>query len=200
MKKLMNNHICRILCRNITIFCRQELASLFQVQQKLKACRSLKLKFSSSSFLADDSHVKSVWLHVVVFSEHVLHFWDNVHLFKHYSVKVPRNCFNSFSYWDQTRIWRRTLGSDDLIIFKCFRVYFLLKKKTIQFPLSFSLYLLQKRALKLSICQLPTKRSAWVFDITNRTNVFSSFQSYYKVVMYLFNSLAKSCTLFWKYS
>ena len=74
MKKLMNNHICRILCQNITIFCRQELASLFQVQQKLKACRSLKLKFSSSSFLADGSHVKSVWLHVVVFSEHVLHF------------------------------------------------------------------------------------------------------------------------------
>ena len=33
------------LGRNITIFYRQELASLFQVQEKLKACRSSKLNF-----------------------------------------------------------------------------------------------------------------------------------------------------------
>ena len=83
-------------------------------------------------------------------------------------------------------------------IFKCFRVIFSLKKKTIQFPLSFNLYFQLKRAPKLSICHLPTKRSVWVFDVTNRTNGFSNFQSYYQVVMYLFNSLAKSCTLFWK--
>ena len=37
-----------ILCQNITIFYRQELTSLFQVQEKLKACRSTKLNFSSS--------------------------------------------------------------------------------------------------------------------------------------------------------
>ena len=37
---------------------------------KLKAYRSSKLNFSSSCFIADDSHVKIVWLHVVVFSEH----------------------------------------------------------------------------------------------------------------------------------
>ena len=48
---------------------------------------------------------------------------------------------------------------NDLMIFKCFRVIFSLKKKTIQFPLSFSLYFQQKRAPKLSICHLPTKRS-----------------------------------------
>ena len=59
-----------ILCRNVTIFYRQELASLFQVQEKLKACRSSKLNFSSSCFIADDSHIKIVWLHIVVFSEH----------------------------------------------------------------------------------------------------------------------------------
>ena len=53
----------------------------------------------------------------------------------------------------------RTLGSDDLIIFKCFRVIFSLKRKTIQYLLSFNLYFLQKRAPKLSICLLPTKRS-----------------------------------------
>ena len=64
-----------ILCRNVTIFYRQELASFFQVQEKLKGCRSLKLNFSSSCFITDDSHVKIVWLRVVVFSEHdILHF------------------------------------------------------------------------------------------------------------------------------
>ena len=51
-----------------------------------------------------------------------------------------------------------SLGSDDLIIFKCFSVIFSLKKKTIQFPLSINLYFQQKRAPKLSICHLPTKR------------------------------------------
>ena len=55
-------------------FRRQELA-VFQVQEKLKACRSSKLNFSSSCFIADDSHVKIVWQHVVVFSVHdILHF------------------------------------------------------------------------------------------------------------------------------
>ena len=94
-----------ILCRNVTIFYRQELASLFQVQEKLKACRSSKLNFSSSWFIADDSHIKNVWLHIVVFSEHdILSSWDTVHLFKYYQVKVPRNCFNSFDYSKQTCI------------------------------------------------------------------------------------------------
>ena len=95
---------------------------------------------------------------------------------------------------------RRTLGTDDLTIFKCFIVIFSLKKKTIQFPLSLNLYFQQKRVAKLSICHLPTKRSVWVFDVTNRTNDFYNFQSYHQAVMYLFNSLAKRCTLFWKYS
>ena len=49
-----------ILCRNVTIFYRQELASLFQMQETLKACRTSKLNFSSSYFIADDSHVKIV--------------------------------------------------------------------------------------------------------------------------------------------
>ena len=35
--------------------------------------------------------------------------------------------------------------SDDLIIFKFFRVYFSLKKKTLQFPLSFNLYFQKKK-------------------------------------------------------
>ena len=42
---------------------------------KIESVRSSKLNFSSSSFIADDSHVKIAWLHVVVFSEHdILHF------------------------------------------------------------------------------------------------------------------------------
>ena len=64
-----------ILCQNVTIFYRQELSSLFQGQEKLKACRNSKLNFSSSGLIAYDSHVKTVWLREVVFSEHdILHF------------------------------------------------------------------------------------------------------------------------------
>ena len=94
-----------ILSWNVTIFYRQKLVSLFQVGEKLKACRSSKLNFSSSCSIADDSHVKTVWLHVVVFSEHnILHFCDDVHLVKYYLVKVPLNCLNSFNYSNQTCI------------------------------------------------------------------------------------------------
>ena len=57
------------------------------------------------------------------------------------------------------RVCWRTLGSDDLIICKCFKVIFSLKLKTVQIPLSFSLYFQQKRAPKLPICHFPTKRS-----------------------------------------
>ena len=60
---------------NVAIFYREKLASLFQVQEKLKASRSSKLNFSSSSFIDDGSRVKIVWLHVVVFGERdILHF------------------------------------------------------------------------------------------------------------------------------
>ena len=73
------------------------------------------------------------------------------------------------------------------------------KRKLFNFQFR-SIFIFNKRAPKLSICHLPTKGSVWVFDVTNRTNGFSNFQSYHKVVTYLFNSLAKSCTLFRKYS
>ena len=68
-----------------------------------------------------------------------------------------------------------SLGSDDLIIFKCFSVIFSLKKKTIQFTYLFGLYFSQQRAPKLSTCHLLTKRSVWVFDVKNRTNGFKVF-------------------------
>ena len=55
-----------ILCWKVTIFYRQELVSLFQVQRKLKACKSSKLNFSTSCLFADDNHTKIVWLHIIV--------------------------------------------------------------------------------------------------------------------------------------
>ena len=55
--------IYAILCRNVTIFYRQKLASLFEIQEKLKVCRNSKWNFSSSCFIADDHRVKFVWLY-----------------------------------------------------------------------------------------------------------------------------------------
>ena len=64
-----------ILCRNVTIFYRQQLISLFQVQKKWQGGGgSLKLNFLSF-LIADDSHVQIVWVHVGVFYDHdILHF------------------------------------------------------------------------------------------------------------------------------
>ena len=93
------------VCWNVTMFYRQELASLFQLWEKWKACRSSELNFPRSCLIEDDSHVKIVYLRVVVFIEHeTLHFWDNFHLPKHYPLKVPQNGFNSFNYSNQTCI------------------------------------------------------------------------------------------------
>ena len=88
------------LCRNVTLFYRQKSTSLYQVQEKLKACRSSKLNFSSSYFYADDSHVEIIWLHAVVFFEHdILHFWDNVH-----SQQQERNSDFDSTVADETTI------------------------------------------------------------------------------------------------
>ena len=63
-----------ILSRNIPIFCLQK--QIFQMQEKLKTCRNSKGNFSSSiRFIADDSYVKTVWRHLVAYTEHdILHF------------------------------------------------------------------------------------------------------------------------------
>ena len=64
-----------ILSQNVKIFYRQELASLFQMKEKSKACRNSKSNFWSCCFIADDSHVKIVRMHAVIFTEHdILHF------------------------------------------------------------------------------------------------------------------------------
>ena len=37
---------------------------------KIESVQEFKINFSSSFFIVDDSHVKTVWLHVLIFSEH----------------------------------------------------------------------------------------------------------------------------------
>ena len=57
---------------------------------------------------------------------------------------------------------------NDLIIFKCFRLIFSLKKRTRQFPLSLNLYFQQKRAPKS--CQFVTYRRNALFEfLTSQT-------------------------------
>ena len=83
--------MCNIMSKRHNI-----LPIYFFSREKLRGGNS-KWNFSSCSFIADHSHAKIVWLHVVVFNEHnILHFWDNVRLWKCYPVKVPQNCFISF--------------------------------------------------------------------------------------------------------
>ena len=63
---------------------------------------------------------------------------------------------------------RRTLGSDDLKFFKCFRVIFSFKKKTSQFPLSFNLYFQQKK--EPQSCQFAIHRRKTLFEfLTSQT-------------------------------
>ena len=67
---------------------------------KIESMQEFKIKLFDSCLIADDSHVKIVWLQVVVFSE-----YDTLnccaHLFKYYPVKVPQNCFNTFNCSNQ---------------------------------------------------------------------------------------------------
>ena len=76
---------------SVTLIYRQEVASLFQVQGKFKACQNSKWTFSNSCFIAGDSHIKIIWLHRAVFNKHyILHLANNVHLLKHYPMKAHK--------------------------------------------------------------------------------------------------------------
>ena len=91
------------LCRNITVLYRQEIASLFQVQEKLRACGNSKWSFSSSCFINVDSQIKIISWHTVVFNENaILRFSVNVHLLKYFSIKVLQNFSNSYNCTNQT--------------------------------------------------------------------------------------------------
>ena len=67
--------IYAILCQNVTIFYRQKLTSLSQVQEKLTFCRQSKQGSLSSHFIVGGSYIKIICLHIAVFNEHdILHF------------------------------------------------------------------------------------------------------------------------------
>ena len=101
---------------------------------------------------------------------------------------LQRRCSEKFR---NTLNWRRTLGLDDLIIFKCFRVDFSLKKKAIQFLLSFNLYF-KKEGSKVVNLPLTNETLYLSFWHDKQDKWLFQFKSYHEVVMYLFNSLAKS--------
>ena len=82
--------ICAKLCRNVTIFYRQYIVSLCQVQEKLRACGNSKQSFSSSCFIAGDIRIN-------INKNAILNSWDNVHLLKHYPIKCPQKCLDSFN-------------------------------------------------------------------------------------------------------
>ena len=76
------------LCRSGTIFFRQEIASLFQVQGKLRACRNSEWSFSSSCFNKGNSHLKLISSYTVAFNENAIScFLENVHLLIFFSNK-----------------------------------------------------------------------------------------------------------------
>ena len=60
--------IYAVLCRNVTIFYRQEL---LLYTGKIENVQELKVKLFEL-LLTDCSHTKIIWLHVVVFKEHDL--------------------------------------------------------------------------------------------------------------------------------
>ena len=74
------------LCQKSTIFYRQELASLFQVQKKNWESAVIKNKL-----VANDSHIKFICSYTVVFKlQAILYFWDNFHLLKYQKyLKTP---------------------------------------------------------------------------------------------------------------
>ena len=95
--------------------------------------------------------------------------------------------------------WLSTLGSNDLIIFKCFSVILSLKKRKLSNFRFRSIFIFNKKVAQS--CPFATyRRNALFVSLTSQTGeiAFPIFKVIMK--MHLFNSLAKSCTIFWKYS
>ena len=96
------NHICNIMSKRHNIL-PTKTSFFISSAGKIEVVQGSKWNFSSNCFMADGSHLKIVWLHVVAFREYdFLHFQDNVNLLKHYPVKVSQNCFCSFNCSNQT--------------------------------------------------------------------------------------------------
>ena len=62
------------MSKHLNIY-RQELAFLFQVQEKLRACGNSKQTFPSSCFIAGDSYIKIICPHTTVFNEHAISYF-----------------------------------------------------------------------------------------------------------------------------
>ena len=82
-----------------TVFYWNKLASLFQVQRNLRACRNSKNNFDFfSCFIAGDPHIKIIHTYISSFNEHdTFHFVDNVHLSKYYPTKTHQNWSDLFN-------------------------------------------------------------------------------------------------------
>ena len=95
--------------------------------------------------------------------------------------------------------WLSTLGSDDLIIFKCFSVVLSLKKRKLSNFRFRSIFIFNKKEAQSCLFATYRRNALFVF-LTSETGeiAFPIFKVIMK--MHLFNSLAKSCTIFWKYS
>ena len=53
----------------------------------IEAMQEFKIAVSSSCFIVDDSHLRIISSHPVVFNEiAILYFWDNIHLLQHYPI------------------------------------------------------------------------------------------------------------------
>ena len=96
------NHISKIKWKSQNIY-RQERASLFQVQEKLRVSGNSKWSFLRRIFIAGDSHRKIIPSNTLVFNKiTVFYFSDSAHLLRYFPIKVPQNFFDLFNCANQT--------------------------------------------------------------------------------------------------
>ena len=92
----------------------------------------------------------------------VNYWWERRPNFKNLLFWIQNVFLLNIEYYLVICAERWTLGLDDLIVFKCFRFIFSLKKKTIQFPFLFNIYFQQKIAPKF---QFATYRRNALFEV-----------------------------------
>ena len=108
------------------------------------------------------------WLHwfQLKFCE-VNYWWDRRPNFKNLLFWIQNVFFLNIEHYLVICAERWTLGLDDLIVFKCFRFIFSLKKKTIQFRFR-SIFIFNKK--EPQSCQFATYRRNALFEfLTSQT-------------------------------
>ena len=100
--KKWTNHMCKIMSKRRNIL--STIPSLFisnagnieDFREFNKVCR-VAASFRATAMWKSYPHI--------VFNENAIYyFWDNVHLLKHYSIKLPQNWFDSSNCTNQTGI------------------------------------------------------------------------------------------------